>query len=92
MATWKTINHLRTTREPCIQDRIDQAFRAEWCHLNIFREDSATIVWHFLPPFPFSGFPAEEKLVESGSNLGTNQVDAMGFVLGFHPLFWDVHP
>jgi hypothetical protein len=30
---------------------------------------------------------SEEKLVESGSNLGTNQVDAMGFVLGFHPLF-----
>ncbi len=32
MATWKAINSLRSTREPSIQARIDQAFRAEWCH------------------------------------------------------------
>jgi len=26
---------------------------AEWCHLNIFGEDCATIVWRFLPPCTF---------------------------------------
>jgi hypothetical protein len=28
MATWKAINSLRSTRDPSIQARIDQAFRA----------------------------------------------------------------
>jgi hypothetical protein len=50
MATWKAINSLRSTRDPSIQVRIDQAFKAEWCHLGIFGADCATIVWCFLPP------------------------------------------
>ncbi len=50
MATWKAINFFRSTRDPSIQARINQAFRAEWCHLSIFGDDCATIVWHFLPP------------------------------------------
>ncbi len=44
MATWKAINSLRSTREPSIQARIDQAFRTKWCHLGIFGDDCATIV------------------------------------------------
>jgi hypothetical protein len=44
MATWKAINSLRSTRKLSIQARIDQAFRAEWCHLGIFGDDHATIV------------------------------------------------
>jgi hypothetical protein len=56
MTTWKTINHLRNTQEPGIQDRIDQAFRAEWCHSNIFGEDSSAIGWRFLPPLYFLNF------------------------------------
>jgi hypothetical protein len=72
MATWKAINSLRSTQDPSIQARIDQAFRAEWCHLGIFGVDCVTIVWRFLPPciswislmfdgaaasLPFSRFP-----------------------------------
>ncbi len=30
MATWKAINSLRYTRDPSIQARIDQTFRAKW--------------------------------------------------------------
>jgi hypothetical protein len=56
MATWKAINSLWSTREPSIQARIDQAFRAEWCHLGIFGDDCVTIVWHFLPPLYFLNF------------------------------------
>jgi len=56
MATWKAINSFRSTQEPSIQARIDQAFRAEWCHLGIFGDDCATIVWHFLPPLYFLNF------------------------------------
>jgi hypothetical protein len=50
MATWKAINSLWSTQDPSIQARIDQDFRAEWCHLGIFGVDSVTIVWCFLPP------------------------------------------
>ncbi len=32
------------------------SFRAEWCHLGIFGDDCATIVWHFLPPLYFLNF------------------------------------
>jgi hypothetical protein len=39
-----------------IQDRIEQAFRAEWCHLGIFGVDCVTIVWCFLPPLYFLDF------------------------------------
>jgi hypothetical protein len=56
MATWKAINSLWSTRDPSIQARIDQAFRAEWCCLGIFGDDCATIVWHFLPPLYFLDF------------------------------------
>jgi hypothetical protein len=56
MATWKAINSLWSTRDPSIQARIDQTFRAEWCHLSIFGDDCATIVWHFLPPLYFLDF------------------------------------
>jgi hypothetical protein len=56
MATWKAINRLQTTREPGIQDRIERAFRVEWCHSNIFGEDDAAIVWRFLPPLYFLNF------------------------------------
>jgi hypothetical protein len=56
MATWKAINSLRSTRDPSIQARIDQAFRAEWCHLGIFGVDYITIVWCFLPPLYFLDF------------------------------------
>jgi hypothetical protein len=50
MATWKAINSFWSTQEPSIQVRTNQAFRAKWCHLGIFGDDCATIVWHFLPP------------------------------------------
>jgi hypothetical protein len=53
MATWKAISSRQSIRDPVTQDRIDQAVRAEWCHLNIFGEDCATIVWRFLPPCTF---------------------------------------
>ncbi len=56
MATWKAINSLQSTRDPSIQARIDQAFRVEWCHLSIFGDDCATIVWRFLPPLYFLDF------------------------------------
>ena len=56
MATWKAINSLRYTRDPSIQDRIEQAFRAEWCHLGIFGVDCVTIKWCFLPPLYFLDF------------------------------------
>jgi hypothetical protein len=56
MATWKATNSLRSTREPSIQARINQAFRVEWCHLGIFGDDCATIVWRFLPPLYFLNF------------------------------------
>jgi len=51
-----TIGSLRSTRDPSIQDRIEQAFRAEWCHLGIFGVDCVTIVWCFLPPLYFLDF------------------------------------
>jgi hypothetical protein len=75
MATWKAINSLRSTWDPSIQARIDQAFRAESCHLGIFGVDCVTM-WCFLPPciswislmfdgaaasLPFWGFPPCEK-------------------------------
>jgi hypothetical protein len=47
---------VRSTRDPSIQARIDQAFKAEWCHLGIFGADCATIVWCFLPPLYFLDF------------------------------------
>jgi hypothetical protein len=50
MATWKAINSLRSTWDSSIQARIDQAFRVKWCHLSIFGDDCATIMWLFLPP------------------------------------------
>jgi hypothetical protein len=50
------INSFRSTQELNIQARIDQAFRAEWCHLSILGDDCATIVWHFLPPLYFLNF------------------------------------
>jgi hypothetical protein len=56
MATWKAINSFGATHEPNIQNNINQAFRAEWCHLNIFGEDGAAIVWRFLPPLYFLNF------------------------------------
>ncbi len=56
MATWKAINSLRSTWDPSIQARIEQAFRAEWCHLSIFGDDCATIVWRFLPLLYFLDF------------------------------------
>jgi hypothetical protein len=56
MAPWKAINSLRSTRDPSIQARIDQAFKAEWCHLGIFGADCATIVWCFLAPLYFLNF------------------------------------
>jgi hypothetical protein len=56
MATWGAINSLQPTHEPYIRDRIDQALKAEWCHLNIFGEDGAAIVWRFLPPLYFLNF------------------------------------
>jgi hypothetical protein len=56
MATSKAINSLGSTREPSIQAKIDQAFRAEWCHLGIFGDDCATMVWRFLPPLYFLNF------------------------------------
>jgi len=52
----KAINSFCSTREPSVQVRIDQAFRAEWCHLGIFRHDCATIVWCFLPHLYFLDF------------------------------------
>jgi hypothetical protein len=39
-----------------IQARIEQAFRVKWCHLSIFGDDYATIVWRFLPPLYFLDF------------------------------------
>ncbi len=56
MAIWKAINSLKSTREPSIHNRIDQAFRAKWCHLNVFGEDGAATVWRFLPPLYFLNF------------------------------------
>jgi hypothetical protein len=56
MVTWKAINSLISTREFSLQDNIDQAFKAKWCHLNIFGEDGTTIVWRFLPPLYFLNF------------------------------------
>ncbi len=56
MATWKAINSLRSTWDPTIQARLDQAFKAEWCHLGIFGADCVTIVWCFLPPLYFLNF------------------------------------
>ncbi len=56
MATWKAINSLRSTQDLSIQAKIDQAFRVESCHLSIFGDDCATIVWHFLPPLYFLDF------------------------------------
>ncbi len=56
MATWKAINSLQSTQEPNIQARIDQAFRMEWCHLGIFGDDCATIVWRFSPSLYFLDF------------------------------------
>ncbi len=56
MVTWKAINSLQSARDPSIQAKIDQAFRAEWCHLSIFRDDCATIVWCFLPLLYFLDF------------------------------------
>ncbi len=35
---------------------MDQAFRAEWCHLGIFEDNCATIMWRFLPPLYFLNF------------------------------------
>jgi hypothetical protein len=49
MVTWKAINSIRFTPEPSFKDIIDQVFKAEWCHLNIFGEDGAAMVWRFLP-------------------------------------------
>ncbi len=56
MATWKAINFLQSTWDPSIQARIDQTFRAEWCHFSIFGDDCATIMWRFLPPLYFLDF------------------------------------
>ncbi len=53
MAIWKAINSLQPTQEPCIHIRIDQTFRVEWCHLNIFGEEGVAILWRFLPPLYF---------------------------------------
>jgi hypothetical protein len=55
MATWRAINSLRFTRDSSMQARIEQAFRAEWCHLGIFGVDCDTILWCFLP-LVFLGF------------------------------------
>jgi hypothetical protein len=83
MATWKAINSLWSTRDPSIQARIDQAFRAEWCHLGIFGVDCATIVCCFLAPciswislmfdgavasLPFWGF---RLALKAGNPVGT---------------------
>ncbi len=56
MATSKAINSLWSSRDPSIQDGIDQAFKAEWCHLGIFGVECVTIVWCFLPPLYFLDF------------------------------------
>jgi hypothetical protein len=56
MVTWKAINSFRSIRESSLQDSIDQAFKAEWWHLNIFGEDGVAIVWRFLPPLYFLNF------------------------------------
>ncbi len=56
MAIWKAINSLRSARDSSIQARIDQAFRAEWCHLGIFGVDKVTIMWCFLPPLYLLNF------------------------------------
>jgi hypothetical protein len=70
MATWKAINSLWSTQDPTIQARINQAFRAEWCHLSIFRDDYATIVWRFLPPLYFLDFLLFDGAVASLPFLG----------------------
>jgi hypothetical protein len=44
MATWKAINAHMSTMDLDTQDKIAKAFKVEWLHLNIFREDDATIV------------------------------------------------
>ncbi len=56
MATWEAINSLRSIRKSTLQDNVDQVFKAEWCHLNIFGEDGAAIVWRFLPSLYFLNF------------------------------------
>ncbi len=56
MATWKAINSLISTHDSSLQDSLDQAFKAEWCHSNIFGEDGVSIVWRFLPPLYFLNF------------------------------------
>jgi len=56
MATWKAINFLKSTHEPNLKDTIDQAFKVEWGHLNIFGEDGIAILWCFLSLLYFLNF------------------------------------
>jgi hypothetical protein len=54
MATWKAIRSSRRNRNQDNQNRIEQAFKAEWLHGHIFGEGEAAISWRLLPPCTFS--------------------------------------
>jgi len=56
MASWKAIRSHRPTKDLDIQANIEINFRKEWLHMNIFRDDNATIRWHFFPPLYFLHF------------------------------------
>ncbi len=56
MATWKAIRSHRPTKDPDTQTSIEQTFRKEWLHLDIFRTDNSTIRWHYLPPMYFLNY------------------------------------
>jgi hypothetical protein len=56
MATWKAIKSSSQDRNQVKQLDIEQAFKAEWLHGHILREDKTTIAWRLLPPLYFLNF------------------------------------
>ncbi len=50
MATWKAIRSFSQNRNQDKHNDIEQAFKAEWLHGQIFGEGEVAILWRLLPP------------------------------------------
>jgi hypothetical protein len=56
MATWKAIRSSSQIRSQDKQNDIEQAFKAEWLHGQIFGEGEVAISWRLLHPLYFLNF------------------------------------
>ncbi|CAK9205205.1 unnamed protein product [Sphagnum troendelagicum] len=85
MATWKAIRSSSQNRSQDKQKDIEQAFKAEWLHGQIFGEGEAAISWRLLPPctslISLMTEGAVASLPARGSPEGYRQSNGRGWFL-----------